>query len=139
MLEFSKTQMLLACGAELKAVTTVTTFPAIDCTALACTVPSVRITESVGLLAVVRPVASSRVMAVVVAAAMAPPRRAPDRRGSATSMICPGRTATALARFDVKLTASDSYRSVYKIHLPSLAAWPLLVQPMASTSTLTAP
>ena len=65
------------------------------------------ITETVPLEG--RPAASSIVSVVVVAAAIRPPRREPERTGSAMSITCPGLTTTPASMDAVKLTTSVSY------------------------------
>ena len=108
MVEVWKIHTLLAFGAVVSGVARLITLPAIAVTLRLSTVPVGRITERVVLVPIARPVASSTVTAEVVPETMRPPRRLPARTGSATSMICPGRTTTPASIEAVKLITSDS-------------------------------
>ena len=76
-------------GAEVKALDTDIMLPDIPLTGLFSTEPSERITDKVEPTEKERPLTSSTVIAVVVAALIRPPLRSPDLTGSAISMICP--------------------------------------------------
>ena len=100
---------LLGLGADVNAET-VTTLPTMPETARAWTVPSGRITDSMVLVPIASPVASSTVMAVVVADVIRPPRLAPALTGSMIEMIWPGLTITPAATDAVKVQTSVSLR-----------------------------
>ena len=100
------TQMLLMFGALLSALARVSVTPE-RVQALVSTVPLGITIETVPLAG--RPAALSMVITVVVAATIRPPRRAPERTGSAMSITCPGRTSTPASMLAVKLTTSVSY------------------------------
>ena len=104
MLVVSYTHTLLAPGAEVNALVTVITLPAMLCTVRSSTVPAGSTAEMVP--GVVKPVASSTVMAVVVALLMRPPRLAPAFTGSAMLITWPGRTMTPASMLVAKVTVS---------------------------------
>ena len=135
----SSSQTLLVLGADENADETVTTLPAMLETARAWTVPSDRITDSMVPVPIARPVASSTVMAVVVADVIRPPRLTPALTGSLIEMIWPGRTIAPASTEAVKVHTSISFRPEYSSHSPIRWAWPREVQAKAVISVLTIP
>ena len=100
-------------------------------TVLVSSVPSGKITDNVALLVESKSVfvESSTTIDVVVADFILPPLLSPAFTGSLIEIIWPHLTKVPDSAVILNWQDSPDFCSLYKNHLPILAAWPLLVQP----------